>query len=333
MFATALAIDLGTANTCIYAAGKGIVVNEPSIVALNVNTANAEAIGAEASQMLGRTPANITTIKPLKDGAIANYDAAEKMLAHFMKKAHRHAAWSRPRVLIGVPPEVTQLEKRAVKDSVYRAKARHVHLIEEPLAAAIGVGMTISEPAGNMIVDIGGGTTDIAVISLGGVVHGKSLRVAGEAMNEAIVLYMKKSRDMLIGERTAEQIKMEVGSAAPLDGELSMEVKGRDLLRGVPRTVTIRDGEIRDALAPTVRTIVQAIREALERIPPEISSDIYDRGIVLTGGGSLLKKFDERLREETELPVHMAEDPFSSVVTGAGKILADLPLLKRLATE
>ncbi|MGE5360515.1 MAG: rod shape-determining protein [Bacteroidales bacterium] len=333
MFGTNLAIDLGTANTCVFVAGKGVVVNEPSVVAFNVATAATEAVGSAASLMLGRTPANIRTVKPLKGGAIADYGAAEKMLVHFMKKAHRHTSWNRPRVVIGVPPEVTQLERRSVKDSVYRAKARQVHLIEQPLAAAIGVGMAIAEPAGNLIVDVGGGTTDIAVISLGGVVHGKSVRVAGEAMDEAIIQYMRKARDLLIGERTAEQIKIAIGSADPLDEPLTMEVKGRDQLRGVPRTVVVKDAEIREALASTVRTIILAVMDALERTPPEIASDIYERGLVLTGGGSLLQKLDERLRRETELPVHMAEEPLSSVVKGAGKILGDLQLLKRLSMD
>ncbi len=333
MFATDLAIDLGTANTCVFAAGKGVVVNEPSIVALNVNTSAAEAVGTEANRMLGRAPACIRTVKPLKGGTIADYDAAEKMLMHFMKKAHRHSPLARPRVVVGVPPEVTQLERRAVKDSVYRAKARQVHLIEQPLAAAIGLGIAIAEPAGNMIVDIGGGTTDIAVISLGGVVVGRSVRVAGEAMNDAILDYMRKSRGLLVGERTAEQIKIEIGSAAPLDEPRTMEVKGRDQTKGLPRTVMVGDAEIREAIAPTVRVIINAIRDALEKAPPEIASDIYERGVVLTGGGSLLNKLDERLRIETQLPVHLAEDPLSSVAVGAGKILGDLDLLKRLAIE
>jgi rod shape-determining protein MreB and related proteins len=333
MFGTELAIDLGTANTCVYARGKGVVVSEPSIIALNVQTSNAEAVGTEASLMVGRTPTNLRTVKPLKGGVIADYDAVEKMLVHFMKKAYRHTALARPHVLIGVPSDVTQLERRAVKDSVYRAKARQVHLIEQPIAAAIGVGMNIAEPAGNMIVDIGGGTTDIAVLSLGGVVTGRSVRVAGEAMDDAIIQYMRKARDLLIGERTAEQIKMTIGSAAPLEESLTFEVKGRDVVRGVPRTVMVGDGEIREALSPTVRTIVVAIRDALEHTPPEIASDIYERGIVLTGGGSLLKKLDERLRRETELPVHLAEDPLSSVVKGAGQVLGDLELLKRLSFD
>ncbi len=333
MFATDLAIDLGTANTCVFAQGKGVVVNEPSIIALNTRTLAAEAVGTEASRMLGRTPENLRTVKPLKAGTIADYDAAEKMLVHFMKKAHRYTKWARPRVVVGVPPDVTPIERRAGKESIYRAKARHVHLIEQPLAAAIGLGLSIGEPSGNMVVDIGGGTTDIAVISLGGVVVGRSVRVASEAMNDAIVQYMRKSRELLIGEVTAEQIKIEIGSAAPIESPQTMEVKGRDQGRGVPRTVIVRDAEIREALAPIVRIIVQAVRDALERTPPEIASDIYERGIVLTGGGALLRKLDERIRVDTDLPVHMAEDPLSSVVVGAGKILENLELLKRLTLD
>ncbi len=333
MLLTEFAIDLGTANTCVFARGKGVVVSEPSIVAFNTETAMTEAVGAEASRMVGRTPEKIRTVKPLKGGAIADFDAAEKMLVHLMKKAYRHVSWSRPRVVIGVPPEVTQLEMRAVKDSMYRAKARQVHLIQQPVAAAIGLGMSVSEPGGNMVVDIGAGTTDIAVLSLNGVVHAQSLRVAGDAMNEAIIDYMRKSRDLLIGEQTAEQIKIEIGSAAPLDDKRTIEVKGRDLARGVPRTAMVSDSEIREALAPTIRVIIQAVKDALEKTPPEIASDIYERGIVLTGGGSLLQKLDDRLRAETQLPVYMAEDPMSSVVQGAGKILGNLDLLKRLSMD
>ncbi len=333
MFATDLAIDLGTANTCVFARGKGVVVNEPSVVALNTRTSAPEAVGTEASKMVGRTPGGIRTVKPLKGGTIADYDAAEKMLLHFMKKAHRHSAWARPRVVVGVPPEITQIERRAVKDSIHRAKAGQVFIIEQPLAAAIGLGINIAEAAGNMVVDIGGGTTDIAVISLGGVVVGASVRVAGEAMDDAILQYLKKSRGLLIGERTAEQIKIEIGSAAPLDKPERMEVKGRDLAKGVPRTVMVGDAEIREALAPTVRIIIQAIKDALERTPPEIAADVYERGVVVTGGGSQLKKLDQRLRDETQLPVHLAEDPLSSVVVGAGKILGDVELLKRLTIE
>jgi rod shape-determining protein MreB and related proteins len=326
-----LAIDLGTANTSVYARGKGVVVNEPSIVALNSATSTTEAVGTEASRMVGRTPSHIRTVRPLRGGAIADYAAAETMLVHFMKRASQGASWARPLVVIGVPSEVTQLERRAVKDSMYRAKARQVHLIEQPVAAAIGLGMPVSKPGGNMVVDIGGGTTDIAVISLNGLVHSKSLRVAGDAMNDAIIDYMRKSRDLLIGDQTAEQVKLGIGSASPLDESLSMEVKGRHQVHGLPRTVIVRDGEIREALAPIVRLIVRAILEELEQTPPEIAADIYANGLALTGGGSLLKGLDARLRAETQLPVNMAEDPMSSVVRGAGEILGDPALLKRLS--
>jgi len=330
MFLTELAIDLGTANTCVFARGKGVVINEPSIVALNTRTSATEAVGTEASRMVGRTPDNIRTIRPLKGGAIADHEAVEKMLLHFIKKAHR-GSWARPRIVIGIPPAATQLERRAVRDSMYRAKARQVHLIEQPLAAAIGMGMPVSEPGGNMVVDVGGGTTDIAVISLNGVVHARCLRVAGDAMNDAIIDYMRKSRDLLIGEQTAERIKIEIGSAAPLDESVEMEVKGRHQMHGVPRTVVVRDAEIREALEPTLRTIVQAVKDALERTPPEIAADIFESGIALTGGGSLLRNFDARLREETRLPVNNAAEPMACVVQGAGKILGNLDLLKRLS--
>ncbi len=299
LFSSDLAIDLGTANTCVYARGKGIVVNEPSIVAINKVNGRVEAVGRDAKDMLGRTPGNIVAIKPMKDGVIADFEVTEKMLTYFIKKAHNRNVWVRPRIVIGVPSEITQVEKRAVKDSAYRAKASEVHLVEEAMAAAIGAGMPITEPSGNMIVDIGGGTTDIAVISLAGIVYSKAVRVAGNEMDEAIIQYIKKTYNLLIGERTAEQIKIEIGSAFPLEERMTMEIKGRHLIEGVPKTITISDEEIREALAETVNVIVDAVRVALERTPPELSADIVDRGIVLTGGGSLLKNLDKRLREET----------------------------------
>jgi rod shape-determining protein MreB len=332
-FSHDLAIDLGTANTCIYARGTGIVVSEPSIVALNKINGRIEAVGDEAKEMLGRTPGNITAIRPLKDGVIADFEAAEKMLTHFIRKAHKHSGWMRPRVVIGVPSEITQVERRAVKDSAMRAKASEVHLIEEAMAAAIGAGMPITEAAGNMVVDIGGGTTDIAVISLAGVVYGRSVRVAGNELDEAIILHARKAHNLLIGERTAEQIKMEIGSAAPLQKRMTMEVKGRHLSEGRPVTVTMSDEEICRALAEPVRAIVQSVHDALERIPPELSADIFDRGIILTGGGSLLKNMDKRLRDETGLPVQVAEDPLSSVVLGAGMMLSDFDLLRRVSLD
>jgi rod shape-determining protein MreB len=332
-FSQDLAIDLGTANTCVYARGRGIVVNEPSIVAFNNTNGRVEAVGADAKEMLGRTPGNITAIRPMRDGVIADFDAAEKMLTHFIRKAHRRSGWLRPRVVIGVPSEITQVERRAVKDSAMRAKASEVHLVEEAMAAAIGAGMPITEAAGNMVVDIGGGTTDIAVISLAGVVYGKSVRVAGNELDEAIILHARKAHNLLIGERTAEEIKIAIGSAAELDETLTMEVKGRHISEGRPVTVTMNDAEVRRALGEPVRAIVQAVHDALERIPPELSADIFDRGIILTGGGSQLKQLDRRLSEETGLPVQMAEDPLTSVVIGAGKMLSDFPLLRRISLD
>ena len=333
LFSHDLAIDLGTANTCVFARGAGIVLNEPSIVAVNTVNDQIEAVGNEAKEMLGRTPGNITAIRPMRDGVIADFEAAEKMLGHFIKKAHRRKSFVRPRVVIGVPSEITQVERRAVKDSAYRAKASEVHLIEEAMAAAIGAGLPITEASGNMIVDIGGGTTDIAVISLAGIVYSKSVRVAGNAMDEAITQYVKKEHDLLIGERTAERIKIELGSAAPLSRRKEMEVKGRHVLEGKPTTVVLHDGQIREALAEPVRLMVQAVRDALERIPPELSADVCDRGIVLSGGGALLQNLDERLRFETGLPVQVAEDPLSAVVLGAGKMLSDFNLLRKISID
>ncbi|MEO2196064.1 MAG: rod shape-determining protein [bacterium] len=333
LFSSDLAIDLGTANTCVYARGQGIIVNEPSIVAINKVNGHIEAVGREAKEMLGRTPGNIVAIKPMKDGVIADFEVTEKMLTYFIKKAHNRTIWVRPRIVIGVPSEITQVEKRAVKDSAYRAKASEVFLVEEAMAAAIGAGMPITEPAGNMIVDVGGGTTDIAVISLAGIVYSKAVRVAGNEMDEAIISYIKKTYNLLIGERTSENIKMTVGSAYGLDERLTMEIKGRHLIEGVPKTITVTDEEIREALTETVNVIVDAVRVALERTPPELSADIVDRGIVLTGGGSLLKNLDKRLREETGLPVAMADDPLSSVVLGAGQMLSEFGLLRKISID
>jgi rod shape-determining protein MreB len=334
MFASDLAIDLGTANTCVFAQGRGIVLNEPSIVAFNVAKGTVEAVGTEAHEMLGRTPPNIRAVRPLRDGVIADFDAAEKMLIHFVKKAMGSSApWRRPRLVIGVPSEITQVERRAVRDSGFRVKASEVHLVDEPMAAAIGAGLPITEAAGNMVIDIGGGTTDIAVISMAGTVYGRSLRVAGDAMDEAIILYMRKHFNLHIGERTAQQIKFEIGSATPLDEPLEMLVKGRHVVEGVPRTVTIADADVRVALSEPLRHIVQAVRESLERIPPELSADIYDRGVVLTGGGALLRNLDRRLRDETGLPVLVAENPLTSVVMGAGMMLSDMALLRRVSAN
>jgi rod shape-determining protein MreB len=333
VFSSDLAIDLGTANTLVYAKGRGIVVNEPSIVAINKNTGEVEAVGKEAKEMLGRTPGNIVAIKPMKDGVIADFKVTEKMLTYFIQKAHNRKMLVHPRIVIGVPSEITQVEKRAVMDSAYRAKASEVHLVEQAMVAAIGAGLPITEPSGNMVVDIGGGTTDIAVISLSGIVYSRSVRMAGNQMDEAIMNYLKRKYNLLIGERTAEQIKIEVGSGYPLDKPLTMEIKGRNLIEGVPKTITVDDSEIREALSECVSTIMNAIRVALERTPPELSADISDRGIVLTGGGALLKNLDKRIREETGLPVSIADDPLCSVVLGTGKMLSDFKLLRKISIE
>ena len=332
-FSNDLAIDLGTANTCVFARGVGIVLNEPSIVAVNNANNQIEAVGSEAKEMLGRTPGSITAIRPMRDGVIADFDAAEKMLGYFIKKAHGRKRFIRPRLVIGVPSEITQVERRAVKDSAHRAKASEVHLVEEGMAAAIGAGLPITEASGNMIVDIGGGTTDIAVVSLAGIVYSKSVRVAGNAMDEAITQFVRREHDLLIGERTAEKIKIELGSAAPLFPPKEMEVKGRHVLEGKPTSIILNDQEVREALAEPVRMIIRAVRDALERIPPELSADVCDRGIVLSGGGALLQNLDERLRAETGLPVQVAEDPLSSVVLGAGKMLSDFNLLRKVSID
>jgi rod shape-determining protein MreB len=333
LFSSDLAIDLGTANTLVFAKGKGIVVNEPSIVAINKNTGEVEAVGKEAKEMLGRTPGNIVAIKPMKDGVIADFKVTERMLNYFIQKAHGRKMLVHPRIVIGVPSEITQVEKRAVMDSAYRAKASEVHLVEQAMVAAIGAGLPITEPSGNMVVDIGGGTTDVAVISLSGIVYSRSVRVAGNEMDDAVMQYMKRKHNLLIGERTAEAIKIEVGSAFPLDKPLSMEIKGRNLIEGVPRTVTVHNEEIREALAECVATIINAIRVALERTPPELSADISDHGIVLTGGGALLKNLDKRIREETGLPVSIADDPLASVVLGTGRMLTDFKLLRKISID
>jgi len=332
-FSSDLAIDLGTATTLVYINGRGIVVVEPSIVAVNRVTNRVEAVGSKAKEMLGKTPGNIQAIRPMKDGVIADFEVTERMLDFFIKKAHGRSFLVRPRIVISVPSEITQVEKRAVKDTALKAGASEVYLIEQAMAAAIGAGLPITEPSGNMIVDIGGGTSDVAVISLAGVVYSRSVRVAGNEMDEAIIQYIKKKYNLLIGERTAEQVKMEIGSAYPLDEPLSMEIKGRDLVEGVPKNLTITDEEVREALAETISTIVDTVRNALERTPPELSADIMDKGIILAGGGSLLKNLDKRLREETGLPVAHSEDPASAVVRGTGAMLTDIHLLRKIAID
>ena len=332
-FSNDLAIDLGTSNTLVFAKGKGVVVSEPSMVAVNQKTGRIEAVGREAKDMLGRTPGNIVAIRPMKDGVIADFEHTENMLDYFIKKAHNRSILVRPRIVIGVPSEITQVEKRAVRDSALKARAAEVFLVEQAVAAAIGTGLPIREPTGNMIVDIGGGTTDIAVISMTGIVYSRSVRVAGDEMDQAIIQFIKRKYNLLIGERTAEEIKIAMGSSYPLDSAISMEIKGRDLVEGVPKILVISDEEVREALAETVNVITDAVRAALEQIPPELSADIVDRGIVLTGGGSLLKNLDKRLREETGLPVSMADDPLASVVLGAGMMLSDFNLLRKLCLD
>jgi rod shape-determining protein MreB len=330
-FSSDLAIDLGTANTLIFARDRGIVVDEPSVVAVNKDTSEVEAVGKQAKEMLGRTPGNIVAIRPMKDGVIADFKVTEKMLNYFIKKAHKRKLLVHPRVVIGVPSEITQVEKRAVMDSAYRAKASEVHLVEQAMVAAIGAGLPVTEPTGNMVVDIGGGTTDIAVISLGGIVYSRSLRMAGNQMDEAIMNYLKRKYNLLVGERTAESIKLKIGSACALGNPLTLEVKGRSLIEGVPKTVVVDDGEIREALSECVSVIMNAIRVALERTPPELSADISDQGVVLTGGGALLRNLDKRIAQETGLPVSVADDPLSSVVLGTGKMLRDFKLLRKIS--
>jgi rod shape-determining protein MreB len=329
-FSSDLAIDLGTANTLVYIRGRGIVLREPSMVVIDDRTGRIQAVGTEAKEMLGKTPANIRAIRPMKDGVIADFETTEKMLQYFIKKTRTGNQFLKPRIVIGIPSEITQVERRAVRDAALRARANEVFLIEQAMAAAIGADLPITEPGGNMIVDIGGGTTDVAVISLSGIVIAKSVRIASNEMDESIIQYIKKKYNLLIGERTAEQVKIRIGSAYPLDEPLEMEIKGRDLTYGIPKTLNINDSEIREALESVVQTLIEVVKNTLEKTPPELAADIVDRGIILCGGGALLKNLDKRLREETSLPIFIADDPLSSVVLGAGKILENLPLLEKI---
>lgn len=331
-FSSDMAIDLGTASTLVYVQGKGIVLNEPSVVAIEKKTNTILAVGSEAKRMVGRTPGNITAIRPMKEGVIADFEMAERMLRYFITRVHNRSAFVRPRIIIGVPSRITQVEQRAVKESAELAGAREVYLIEEPVAAAIGAGLPITEPSGNMVVDIGGGTTDIAVISLGGIVYSESVKVAGDQIDAAIISHVKREYSLLIGEHMAERVKFEIGSAYPLPEKAQMMVKGRDLISGIPRTIVVEDTEIREALQESISTIVSAIKVALENTPPELAGDIIDRGIVLTGGGSLLKGLDARLRDETALPIVTVDDPLTSVVLGVGKTLEELSLLRSVAS-
>jgi rod shape-determining protein MreB len=335
-FSNDLAIDLGTANTCVYVKGKGIVLREPSVVAVKRDARGNNkvlAVGAEAKRMLGRTPGNIVAIRPMKDGVIADFEVTEAMLRHFISKVHNSRRLVRPRIVICVPTGITQVEKRAVKESAVSAGAREVYLIEEPMAAAIGAELPITEPTANMVVDIGGGTTEVAVISLAGIVYSRSVRVGGDKMDEAIMQYVKRKYNMLIGESTSEEIKKIIGSAYSSGDEEEMDIKGRDLVSGIPQNITITSKEIRKAIAEQVDGIVQAVRIALEQTPPELAADIVDRGIVLTGGGGLLKGLDQLLREETSLPIIVVDDPLSTVVMGSGKVLDNMDVLKEVTID
>src|SRR5246127_3572121 len=326
-----IGIDLGTANTLVYVKDQGIVLREPSVVAVQAGTTKVLAVGDEAKRMLGRTPSNIVAVRPLKDGVIADFEVTESMLRHFITKVHNRRARARPRVVIAVPSGITEVEKRAVRESATHAGAREVYLIEEPMAAAIGVGLPVQDPAGNMIIDIGGGTTEVALISLSGIVFSRSVRVAGDELDEAVAGYMKRAYNLMIGERTAEEIK--IGSAYPMDKETSMEVKGRDLVAGLPKTLTITSQEVREALLEPISTIVESVRVTLERCPPELSADLVDRGLVLAGGGALLRGLDRLLQEETGLPVHIAEDPLSAVAEGTGRALGEIKFLRQVASS
>lgn len=323
-FSNDIGIDLGTANTLVFVRGQGIVLNEPSVVAVEVSTNKILAIGSEARKMIGRTPGEINAIRPLKDGVIADFEITERLLSDFIKRVVRHKFLMKPRIVICVPSGITEVEKRAVRDSAENAGAREVFLVQEPMAAAIGVGLPVDQPSGIMIIDVGGGTSEIAVIALNGIVNNTSIRIAGDEMNEAIVIYLKKNYNLLIGELTAEEIKINIGSAFELDREEFMEIKGRDLVAGVPKNIKISSAQIREALTEPVNSIIDAVRLSLEQTPPELASDILDRGIVMTGGGALLKGLDKRIRHETNLPVIVADDPLTCVARGTGVILENM---------
>ncbi|MCD8534691.1 MAG: rod shape-determining protein [Verrucomicrobia bacterium] len=332
LFSNDIGIDLGTANSLVYVKDQGIVLREPSVVAIQAGTNIPLAVGEEAKRMLGRTPGNIIAIRPMKDGVIADFEITEAMLRHFIQKVNNRKLIP-PRVVVAVPSGITEVEKRAVKDSATHAGAREVYLIEQPMASAIGVGLPVHEPAGNMIVDIGGGTCEIAIISLAGIVFSRSLRVGGDEFDQTIIAYMKRSYNLMIGERTAEDIKKSIGSAFPLEEELSIEVKGRDLGAGLPKTIVVRSEEIRDALREPLSSILESIRITLERCPPELAADLVDRGIVVSGGGALLRGIDRLISQETGLPVHIADDPLTGVAEGTGRVLSQLDLLKRVTQQ
>jgi rod shape-determining protein MreB and related proteins len=331
MFSNDLAIDLGTANTLVYAKGRGIICDEPSVVVIRRDTRKTIAVGIEAKGMLGKTPTNIITIRPMKDGVIADFDATEEMLKYFIAKAHNRRSFISPRVIIGVPSGITQVEQRAVKDAAHASGAREVYLIEEPMAAAIGVGLPVDEPTGNMIVDIGGGTTDVAIISLDGIVFSRAVRVGGDKMDESIISFIKRKYNLMIGERTAEQIKISCGSAYAMNNISPIEVKGRDLISGIPKGIEISEEEVREALHESVSIILETVKVTLENSPPELAADIVDRGIVLAGGGALLKGLDILIREHTGVPVIVPDDPLTAVVRGCGLMLDKLDMLKKVA--
>jgi rod shape-determining protein MreB len=325
-----MAVDLGTANTLVYVRGKGIVLNEPSVVAINTNTSGILAVGTEAKRMIGRTPGNIVAIRPLKDGVIADFETTERMLRYFIQKVHRRRHFAKPRIVVCVPSGITGVEQRAVKDAGYQAGARKVYIIEEPMAAAIGSGLPVHEPTGNMVVDIGGGTTEVAVISLGGIVTSRSIRTGGDEKDGAIISYVKKEYSLMLGERTAEEIKMAIGSAFPMPDEPHAEIRGRDLVSGLPKTIVVSAEEIRKAIEEPVNAIVDAVKTTLDKCPPELSGDVMDRGIVLTGGGALLRGLDERLRHETGMPIHITDSPLHSVAMGAGKCVEEFEALQQV---
>jgi rod shape-determining protein MreB len=323
-----MAVDLGTANTLVYVRGRGIVLSEPSVVAIDQRTGEVHAVGIEAKRMLGRTPGTISAIRPLKDGVIADFDVTEQMLRHFIQKVHQNR-WAHPRVVVCVPSGVTGVEKRAVEEATLSAGARQAFLIEEPMAAAIGAGLPVAEPTGNMIVDIGGGTSEVAVISLGGIVVAQSIRVGGDELDEAIISFVKREHKLMIGSQTAEEVKLEIGSAFPLREEVQAEIRGRDMVSGLPKTVVLGSDEVRLALEEPLGQIIEAVKATLDRTPPELASDIMDRGIMLAGGGSLLQGLDERLRQETEIPVHVAESPLTCVAVGSGRSLEEFEVMRK----
>jgi rod shape-determining protein MreB len=325
-----MAVDLGTANTLVYVRGRGIVLNEPSVVALNTNNGQIVAVGAEAKRMIGRTPGNIVAIRPLKDGVIADFDVTERMLRYFIQKVHRRSHMAKPRLVVAVPSGITGVEQSAVKEAGHQAGARRVYIIEEPMAAAIGAGLPIHEPTGNMVVDIGGGTTEVAVISLGGIVTSQSIRVGGDELDQAIITFGKKEYSLMLGERTAEEIKMALGSAFPAEDEPHAEIRGRDLVSGLPKTVVISAAEVRKAIEEPVNLIVDAVKNTLDKCPPELAGDVMDRGIALTGGGALLRGLESRIREETGMPVQVADNPLDSVVLGTGKCVEDFETLRQV---